>query len=253
MICKLCQNNSNLKKSHIIPECFFDSVYDSKHRTFPISMNDNNNMKLVQQGFKEKLLCGNCEQKFSKWETILKKHLIEIGDKTNNYLKFTYFEKYQNLFKVENIKYKEFKLGILSILWRMSISSHDFVKDYDLGSDYEEKLRQILFSEALVDEKKYPILVTRYEINKTFDPGLILAFSSDKHQTFIVQSFVIWGHHFKIFVNDKKFPKMPIDAFLRESGQLYIYVDSLPNLASSNNVFSKLSDEKVNDMFAKLK
>ncbi len=251
MACKLCLKNSDLKNSHIIPEAFFKSVYDSKHRTFPISMEDQK-VKFIQQGITEKILCEKCEQKFSKWETILKKSLIAIGEKTSNSLNFT-FTKYQELFKVENIKYQEFKLGILSILWRMSITSDDFFESYDLGYSYEEKLRKILFYEDLVDEKKYPILVTRYEIDGTFYPGIILAFSSDRYQTFIAQSFVIWGHHFRIFVNDKRFPKIPIDACLRNSGQLYINVDSLPNLASSNNVFSRLSDEKVNNMFTKLK
>lgn len=252
MVCRLCLKSSNLKKSHIIPEAFFKRVYGNKHRTFLISMEDKK-LKFIQKGITEQLLCGSCEQKFSKWETILKNSLIAIGEKASNSLKFTFYDEYQDIFKVENIKYKEFKLGILSILWRMSIASDDFFKSYDLGDYYEEKLRHILLNEDLVDEKKYPIIVTRYEIDETFSPGMIISFSSDRYQTFIIQSFVIWGHHFRIFVNDKRFPKMPIDACLRKSGQLYVDVNSLINLVSSDNVFSKLYDEKVNDMFAKLK
>jgi hypothetical protein len=252
MVCRLCLENSDLKNSHIIPEAFFKSVYGKKHRTFPITMEDKK-LRFIQKGITEKLLCGSCEQKFSKWETILKKSLIAIADKQSQSLNFTFFNQYHDLFKVENIKYKEFKLGALSILWRMSIASDDFFRSYDLGSYYQERLRQILLNEDLVDEKKYPMLVTRYESNGIFHPGIILSFPPDRYETLIVQSFAIWGHRFSIFVNDKRFPKMPVDACLRESGQLYISVDSLINLVSSNNIFSRLYDEKVNDMFAKLK
>lgn len=252
MVCKLCLKSSDLKKSHIIPEAFFKSVYDKKHRMFPITM-DNKNLKLVQKGYTEKLLCGNCEQKFSKWETVLKKSLIAIGEKQSNSLKFTFFQKYEDLFVVDNVKYKEFKLGVLSILWRMSIASDKFYKSYSLGDYYEEKLRKILLKEEFVDETKYPVNVMRYELDGIFYPGIIMTFAPDKIEHFTVHNLVIWGHHFRIFVNDKTFPKLPIALFLRNSGQLIVAVDSLANRASPNNVFSKIYDLEIINMYAKLK
>lgn len=60
MVCKLCQNDTYLCESHIIPKTFFKGVYGKKHRVVPISLG-NHGLKLVQDGDREKLLCKKCE------------------------------------------------------------------------------------------------------------------------------------------------------------------------------------------------
>lgn len=251
MTCKLCLQNKTLKKSHIIPKAFYKPVNDKKNRTFPISM-DNTRLRLIQSGITEKLLCGCCEQKFSRWENILKKTLTAFESKKSKSLIFT-TTRYPDLFKVNNIQYQEFKLGILSILWRMSIASNNLFESYDLDNCYKNKLRKLLLSELLVKETEYPIKVTRYETDGKFHPGLILTFKPDYFENSIFQSFVIWGHHFRIMMDYTIFSSLPIDIFLRKSGELYVDVDNLPNLAAPDNVFAKLWDKDVQNMYSRLK
>lgn len=250
MVCKLCGQNNDLRESHIIPEAFYKGIYDKKHRALPISM-ENPELKVIQKGMREKLLCGYCEQKLSKWETVLKIHLVDIGNKQSRLLNIN--ELNEELLKVEGIRYKEFKLAILSILWRMSVTSDPFFKSYKLGV-YEEKLRQRLFEEDISDDKKYPIMVWRYELDGVFYPDMVMGFPPSKYgRMYTIQSFLIWGHRFIIFVNDKNYPKVPIDYFLRNSGELFIHVRSIIELASPDSVLSKLYDKKVNSMYGKMK
>lgn len=252
MTCKLCQEDKELKKSHIIPKCFYKSVRGTKNRLFIIK-EDNKNTKPTQDGIKEKLLCGECEQKFSNWESTLKQTIKEIGDKESKVLKFTDLDINHRVFKVENIKYDKFKLGVLSILWRMSVSSNENFKEYKLGA-HEEKLRILLNNESHIEEKKYSIMLLRYEIDKKFHPGFIAMYSPERCESkFIIQNFAIWGHHFCIYLNDGELPKgASIDFFLRNNGELTIMPMELPEKVSHNNLFSKLNDEDVKELFKKI-
>jgi hypothetical protein len=58
---------------------------------------------------------------------------------------------------------------------------------------------------------------------------------------------------FFVFINDKIFPKVPIECFLRDSGVLYIDVRSLDELASPESIMSKIYDEQVERMYAKMR
>ena len=203
----------------------------------------------MQKGIYEKLLCSECEEKISKWEVVLKRDLVDIGNRQSNFLKIT--KRSKKIFQIENIRYREFKLAVLSLLWRMSVSSDAHFKSYSLGP-YEEKLRKILYNEIVPAERKYPIVVSRYELAGAFSPDLMMGFPPGKWENVItLQQFVLWGHGFTIFVNDKIFPTFPIDIFLRESGTLFIGTRSIEDLASKESVLARLFDEDVETMFEK--
>jgi hypothetical protein len=134
----------------------------------------------------------------------------------------------------------------------MSITSDPFFESYNLGI-YEDKLRRTLLDENVPDEKKYPIMVSRYELDGVFYPDMIMGFPPRKYdQAFTVQSFIIWGHRFMIFVNDKRFPKVPVEFFLRNSGELLVDACSFVELASPKSVLSKIYDEQVKSMYSKM-
>lgn len=66
-ICKLCHNKSKLEQSHIIPQFLYKWLKETSatgHLRFGRNIN-----KRAQDGFKENLLCRNCEDLLNKWET----------------------------------------------------------------------------------------------------------------------------------------------------------------------------------------
>lgn len=65
--CKLCLQEKPLKESHIISKLFFKALKkrseDSSFRNLSVPN------RRIQDGIKVNLLCNDCEEKFSKFET----------------------------------------------------------------------------------------------------------------------------------------------------------------------------------------
>jgi hypothetical protein len=64
--CALCNKVTELEESHIIPKFVFKWL---KETTPTAIRNLGTPNKRVQDGFKEYLLCHECEDLFNKWET----------------------------------------------------------------------------------------------------------------------------------------------------------------------------------------
>lgn len=64
--CALCDSDSPLCESHIIPQFVFDWMKETS-ATGHIRFAENPNRR-VQDGWKPRLLCSECEQRFSRWE-----------------------------------------------------------------------------------------------------------------------------------------------------------------------------------------
>jgi hypothetical protein len=45
-------------------------------------------LKIEQKGYREELLCGQCETRLSKWEGIAKRNLVDIANLQSNFLHF---------------------------------------------------------------------------------------------------------------------------------------------------------------------
>lgn len=124
-LCKLCGESREMCQSHIISEFLYRPLYDEIHR-FNIVGSDFRNDRLVQKGLSERLLCRECEEKFSRYENYAAKLMSgQLGHK---------FVQKENKIIVAGIDYRLFKLFLLSILWRASVSTIDFFKLVELGT-----------------------------------------------------------------------------------------------------------------------
>lgn len=61
------------------------------------------------------------------------------------------------LFRVKGFDYRKVKNALLSILWRMSLSSHPYFDEVCLGKKHTEKIRVALYNELAMREDEYPI------------------------------------------------------------------------------------------------
>lgn len=146
--CRLCLTTSTLIKSHIVPNSLFSLVRDKtmNNRFYEIGNETDN---IIQDGPKEYLLCDKCEQKIGRFEKYykeavhLRRHKIEILQDG----KITI---------IRNLDYKKIKLFLLSILWRMSISSLPQFADVSLVNN-EDIIRKIIFEEQPGRSNEYPI------------------------------------------------------------------------------------------------
>ncbi len=137
--CKLCLQKKKLVKSHIIPEFFYKPVYEKGlHRLNVFSTNPDEKDIYLQKGIREKLLCNNCEKLLSKFEDYTYRTINNTPEKQ--------ISLQSDEMHISGIDYTKFKLCLLSILWRASVSQQDFFSDIKLGP-HEEKIRKMILYE----------------------------------------------------------------------------------------------------------
>jgi len=144
--CKLCGAERELCESHIIPEFCFKPVYDQKHRASRVNLPEQPAaVSWIQKGFREPLLCCDCERLFNdNYERPFKDYWDNVRLPS------------PPAGRIGGFDYTSFKLFHLSILWRAGVCSEKGIK-LSLGP-YAEKLRAMLFSKDPGPVDHYPIL-----------------------------------------------------------------------------------------------
>lgn len=124
----------------------------------------------VQDAFFEYLLCRKCEQSFQKWEDhaariIYQKRLFDFAP-----------TKHGELRQLDGLSYKRFKLFLLSVLWRMSVSSLPTFEQVRLGR-HGDIIRRMLIEENPGEVTDYGSTIavvhladTRVNITRPADP-----------------------------------------------------------------------------------
>ena len=214
MNCALCQKAKKLCKSHIIPELFYKPLYDSKHR-FPAIHSSTSKISRHQKGFKEPLLCNGCEQKLSKYE---------------NYVGQILLKQYPKILKMKvrdklhfSIDYKKSRLFYLSILWRMSIASHEYFQYFSIPR-CNEKLRNLIFTNNPGNPNEFGCVVSAPLINGTFHADLFFdphlsKISGDK-VCWVVFGGLLYIFHLSFQHNDKRIAQ----AFIQRNNKWLIII-----------------------------
>lgn len=136
MKCALCLRETELRRSHIIPEFLYESLYDDIHRLQVLSILPERGNWREQKGLRERLLCESCEQHISPWE-----RYASLALKGGVPLQF---RREGNVVFISGLNYQQFKLFQLSVLWRAAVSTQRFFEHVQLGKHEELLRRQIL-------------------------------------------------------------------------------------------------------------
>ncbi len=156
-ICGLCGFEKNLRESHIIPKFVFDWIKGTSATGYlrqAIKIN-----KRIQDGPKEKLLCDDCELKFSKLENYFAREIF-----------YPYVNKTRDSFEYD----ERLQKFILSLSWRMLKEDlKNFNKHHSEWTEKltktEEKWRKLLLEEECDDEYEHHILLLDYVEDSTED------------------------------------------------------------------------------------
>jgi hypothetical protein len=199
-------------------------MYDEKHRFEVKSTEPNEQNRLLQKGIREKLLCGDCETKLSKWEGYASKLL-------NGGIDFVSIHK-GNLLHLSGIDYSAFRLFQLSVLWRASISNNGFFSNISLGN-HEEKIRTLIISSNPGLTWQYGCVLFGLVDNKSILTDLMIKPIRFRFQGHIAYRFIFGGFMWIYFASKHKptTPNQP--AFLNETGEMTIL---LKNIASVKDI-----------------
>ncbi|WP_415060899.1 hypothetical protein [Flavobacterium sp.] len=198
--CKLCltENVELLTKSHIIPQFLFKDMKDINNSFVLIDTNKfvkgrRQHVKFQRDAFHQSdILCEKCDNVLlKKYEDYLK---LTFHDTKKSVSRPCFVGKIKDInglsvLLIENIDYKLYKLGFLSILWRASISDLPFFNNVELGP-HEELIRQILFKGNPLDESDYPfitsILNTKNDLHQIILPVTKFKMEKMTHYRFVI-------------------------------------------------------------------
>ena len=174
-LCRLCHVPSKLCESHIFPRSFIKFVRDEGTNKFYEMYDKAHN--LIQDGPKERLLCGPCEQRISRYEKYFKeavhlsRHGIEILQA-------------DEVAVIRNLDYGNVKLFLLSVLWRMSVSSLPQCRAVELG-EKEEVIRRMLIQEHPGENQTFPVCAVIPLINGRMEECVLCTpFVSTAHDVY---------------------------------------------------------------------
>lgn len=212
-VCALCKKNEPLRNSHIIPEFFYEYLYDEKHRGLIISAEPKEKIKFFQKGMREKLLCEYCEQRLSIYERYISQLFFHADTfKTQN----------EHYIIVSNVDYKKLKLFQLSVLWRASVSKLPFFSSVHLGP-HEEVIRSMLLDENPGIELAYGCFLTAIHIDESKPViDLIMAPALVRDNGFRIFRFLFGGFIWVYVVSSHNEQFSMRDYFLKSDGTLVI-------------------------------
>ena len=204
MICKLCLKEKKLlKKSHIIPEFMYQEMFDENHQIYKVPINDTSKARKQFTGEYEKdILCSDCDSKIiGTFEDYASKVLYGGRVSKDDKLELTNYRNEHGVVHtlIENIKYREFKLFLLSILWRASISSREFFKNVNLG-EHEELLRTKIYEGDPMNSQDYPCVIATLRNDVEYSKGLHIQPIQKSENSGIVVPFVISGTIYVFYI-----------------------------------------------------
>lgn len=228
--CKLCltENVELLNESHIIPKFLHDDLKDVNGK-YNLILPDKF-VKGRRQHLKKPfgamyegdLLCGKCDNEtLSSYENSLSTMLTE--NQNNNSDEDVYFDDNKKQFKIyKNIDYQNFKLGLLSILWRASISNIDFFKEVNLNIENSENIRLMLYNNNAKNIEDYPMI--SYLLNEDDERKLILnpRFINETEMQFC--KFIVNGYMILFIIGKLKSTQNLYKFIPNDSGLLHLEI-----------------------------
>lgn len=231
-ICKLClEKKEIIKKSHIIPEFLYQGLFDAKHKMFyfkPFKVGTGEDfVKRPSTGeYEGGILCHDCEHRvLGQYESYARNIFYSTQLKAHERLHIEKKRTDEEIFiiQVHNIDYRKFKIFLLSILWRASISSRPFFNSVKLGR-HEEVIRKMIYEGNAGAFSDFPIFIATYLHNKTVSSDLI----SQPRRIEIMNSntsyvFLISGFFYTFYVAEKEnIPPLGLSMTIKPTGKLKI-------------------------------
>jgi hypothetical protein len=141
--------------------------------------------RVVQDGPKERLLCERCEQQFGRYEKYCKeafhesRHGVQVFD-NGAWVTIT------------GLDYTKTKLFLLSVIYRMSVSSLRQFKGVALG-EHEDVVRRMITAEDPGSNDQYPIGAIVPLINGNMEECVLCTPSVCRRDVVTVYTMIIGG------------------------------------------------------------
>lgn len=214
-ICRLCLERKPLCDSHALPNSLFNYILrQNSGKAIVVTDDASSPAQNSSDTWDAKLLCRDCEGKLNR-----------------NYDAYgmAVFRGHEGLVRpygggvdLLRIDRRRLRMFFLSVLWRISVSSHPNYANIDLPHDWEKDLRGALNHERPIPDSRYT--VTLY---KMCDSTPVRGFDKEHLRSFIASPFGrSYGNFISVcfpflgFFVETFFPRVPVK-FSKRRGVLY--------------------------------
>ena len=196
--------------------------------------------KLVQKGFREFLLCQECETKLSKYEGYTARLIQSLNDFPKNLSGLFIYS--------DDVDYRQFKLFQLSLLWRASVSRNKMFAQVELGNRHEEKIRCMLVEENPGRDSDFGCFITMYPNPQNIDK---IIWSPTRQRLFGHNGykFMTGNLMWYFFVTSHSIDTDIQSFFVQESGRLRVWLDAKGEAKIYANMAQALKVKKCGLIF----
>jgi len=199
----------------------YSKMYDEKHRMFGLSTVPSQPVRFFQKGLRERLLCKDCEQKFSRHENYARG--VFYGNTVSN------ARPHKNFLLIQDLSYQPLKLFFLSLLWRFGVTSIEAFNTCNLGP-HEEKLRKMLHADDPGDYLTYPCMVFAITWNRKHVSDLIVPPCVARMDARWIWSLVVGGFLLSFDVASHPPPRTLWPAFLKPDGTMILQIEEITKI-----------------------
>lgn len=211
--CLLCLNEKTLlKKSHIIPDFFYREagLYNEKHKIIKINVEafaKSKRISYVPSGdYEGGILCNDCDNELiGELETYGRKILYGGLNPSEQIECFHVVNPNDGMKSTicKNVDYQRFKLFLLSILFRASISKRDLFQEASISDNELEALRLMLVNRNAGLSDNFPIIMFSYLEDETIPNDLISPALKSTPPGKTLITFLIGGFVFTYYITEK--------------------------------------------------
>jgi len=156
--CKFCSNDKRLIKAHIIPEGFFRRQRQGKESLELVTNKAGEYDKKAPIGVYDKtIVCNDCENIWREWDDYAQKLLAE--EPLNGQARYRDGQKIA--YMVKDFDYKKLKLFFISMIWRASVSSHQFFSRISLGP-FEKIAKDFITNNNPGDSEDFSVTLSKF-------------------------------------------------------------------------------------------
>jgi hypothetical protein len=218
-VCALCLKKRKLCRSHIIPEFFYKPIYDGPLRQFFVISTDPKEPTYPRQiGFRERLLCEECDrQRLGRVEDYSSKVLyggVEIG-----------VIPVSGMIKIEGLDYAKFKLFTMSLIWRASVTNLSHFSCVNI-QPYDKTIRRMLLNGIPGEEYEFGCSIMGSPEIFGLSQKIIMPPNIEvNHGGVRYYSFVLGGMTWLFFLTNNANQVPYKEIFLTKNGVLPIFID----------------------------
>lgn len=233
MICRGCGEDKKLIKAHIIPEAFFRGLRSDG--TPPRLITDIKGIyprKAPIGVYDSGILCRSCEDIFEDLDEYGQLALLQNSDSTRELKWGSELLGYA----ISGVDLNYFKKFLLSVLWRASVSTHDYYSKVNLGP-YEKRVKDIVWADgANIDSSDFSFVVSKF-LDHSFSKAMLDPHPERWHGINYYRIYM-FGYTVHIKVDKRATPKMFKNFEQSGSGELFVIAKDMTDSRELNAIIS---------------